>query len=178
MVFPLVPGNWDPNQSAPKERRRCCVEKRLCRRCFWRVFFFSAPLRFSGVLRANLKGAEKKRTLQKHSFGQPFLLTTPSPLLWCIPKITFQQYLKQPQKVDLENDLVSLFLLLKVKNKITLQGYVLLALQDAKGLREGPLIGSWTIRMRPSTFSCTVPRGYSPNFGGFPVENLCVLLLA
>ena len=36
----------------------------------------------SGVLRANLKGAEKKRTLQKHPFGQPFLRTTPSPLLW------------------------------------------------------------------------------------------------
>ena len=30
----------------------------------------------------NLKGAEKKRTLQKHPFGQPFLCTTPSPLLW------------------------------------------------------------------------------------------------
>ena len=26
----------------------------------------------SGVLIANLKGAEKKRTLQKHPFGQPF----------------------------------------------------------------------------------------------------------
>ena len=36
----------------------------------------------SCVLRANLKGAEKKRTLQKHPFGQPFLRTTPSPLLW------------------------------------------------------------------------------------------------
>ena len=30
----------------------------------------------------NLKGAEKKRTLQKNPFGQPFLRTTPSPLLW------------------------------------------------------------------------------------------------
>ena len=30
----------------------------------------------------NLKGAEKKRTLQKHPFGQPFLRTTPSLLLW------------------------------------------------------------------------------------------------
>ena len=43
--------------------------------CFWRVRFFFAPLSFffqdiSGVLRANLKGAEKKRTLQKHPFGQ------------------------------------------------------------------------------------------------------------
>ena len=54
--------------------------------CFWRVRFFFAPLRFaldiSGVVRANLKGAEKKQTLQKHPFGQPFLRTTPSPLLW------------------------------------------------------------------------------------------------
>ena len=48
--------------------------------CFWRVCF-SAPLRFLGVLRANLKGAEKKRTLQKRPFGQSFLCTTPSPLL-------------------------------------------------------------------------------------------------
>ena len=30
----------------------------------------------------NLEGPEKKRTLQKHPFGQPFLRTTPSPLLW------------------------------------------------------------------------------------------------
>ena len=36
----------------------------------------------SGVLRANLKGAEKKRTLQTHPFGQSFLRRTPSPLLW------------------------------------------------------------------------------------------------
>ena len=42
----------------------------------------------SGVLRANLKGAEKKRTLQKPPFGQPFLRTTPSPLLWRAPKNT------------------------------------------------------------------------------------------
>ena len=59
--------------------------------CFWRVRFFSAPLWFfqdlSGVLRANLKGAEKKRTLQKHPFGQPFLRTAPSPLLWARPDI-------------------------------------------------------------------------------------------
>ena len=53
--------------------------------CFWRVRFFSAPLRF--ILKhlkvpENVEGAEKKRTLQKHAFGQPFLRTTPSPLLW------------------------------------------------------------------------------------------------
>ena len=53
--------------------------------CFWRVRFFSARLRFSlKHLKGpeNLKGAEKKRTLQKHPFGQPFLRTTPSPFLW------------------------------------------------------------------------------------------------
>ena len=44
--------------------------------CFWRVRFFSAPLRLSDVLRANLEGPEKKRTLQKHPFGQPFWKST------------------------------------------------------------------------------------------------------
>ena len=33
----------------------------------------------------NLKEAEKKRTLQKHPFGRPFLRTAPSPLLWRVP---------------------------------------------------------------------------------------------
>ena len=47
-----------------------------------RVFLESPFLLCSGVLRENLKGAEKKLTLQKHPFGQPFLRTTPSPLLW------------------------------------------------------------------------------------------------
>ena len=60
-----------------------CGEAVVLTGCFWRVRFFSAPLRFSGVLRANLKGAEKKRTLQKHPFGRPFLRATPSPLLRC-----------------------------------------------------------------------------------------------
>ena len=58
--------------------------------CFWRVRFFSAPLRFAlktpEIKPENLKGAEKKRTLQKHPFGQPFLRTTPSPLLWRAPR--------------------------------------------------------------------------------------------
>ena len=77
--------NGQKSQSAPKERRRRRAEKRFSKGCFWRVRFFSALLRFSGpfrVVRANLKGAEKKRTIQKHPFGQPFLRKTPSPLLW------------------------------------------------------------------------------------------------
>ena len=74
------------SQCAPKERRRGRAEKRLSKRVFLESpFFFSAPLR--SALKTpqgpeNLKGAEKKRTLQKHPFGQPFLRTTPSPLLW------------------------------------------------------------------------------------------------
>ena len=39
-----------------------------------------AQLRFALKTPENLKGAEKKQTLQKHPFGQPFLCTTPSPL--------------------------------------------------------------------------------------------------
>ena len=59
------------------------VEKALCgETVFWRVHFFSAPLRFALKTPENPKGPEKKRTLQKHPFGQPFLRTTPSPLLW------------------------------------------------------------------------------------------------
>ena len=47
------------------------------------VFWITAfKVRFSDVLSANLKGAEKKRTLQKHPFGQTFLRTMLSPLLW------------------------------------------------------------------------------------------------
>ena len=59
--------------------------------CFWRVRFYSAPPKvfrtFQLFLRTSLKGGEKKRTLQKHPFGQPFLRTTPSPLLWRTLKI-------------------------------------------------------------------------------------------
>ena len=58
----------DENQSAPKERRRRRAEKQLSKR-------------FALKTSENLKGVEKKRTLQKHPFGQPFLRTTPFPLL-------------------------------------------------------------------------------------------------
>ena len=86
-VFSLLLG---PRQRSGEGvvRRKGCPKG-----CFWRVRFFFAPLWFSGHFRCfnfqgpeNLKGAEKKRTLQKHPFGQPFLLTTPSPLLWRAPK--------------------------------------------------------------------------------------------
>ena len=53
---------------APKERRRRRAEKLLSKSVFWRVRFFFAPFEgfqdISGVLRAKLKGAKKKRTLQ------------------------------------------------------------------------------------------------------------------
>ena len=43
----------------------------------------------SGILRAKtLRGEEKKRALQKHPFGQPFLRTTPFPLLWRAPCVS------------------------------------------------------------------------------------------
>ena len=58
---------------------------------FWRVRFFSLPLRFALKTPENLKGAEKKRTLQKHPFGRPFLRTTPSPLLWRTPISQFNE---------------------------------------------------------------------------------------
>ena len=71
---------------APKERRRRRAEKPLSKRVFLESPFLLCPLKvfrtFQVFLRTNLKGAEKKRTLQKHPFGQPFLRTTPSPLLW------------------------------------------------------------------------------------------------
>ena len=78
LVGPLVGGLVGPS----RERRRRRAEKWSSKRVFWRVRFLSVPLRFSSVLNANLKGAEKKRTLRKHLFERPFLRTTPSPLLW------------------------------------------------------------------------------------------------
>ena len=58
--------------SSSQRRRR--AEKRSSKRVFWRVRFFSSHLRFSDVFRANLTGAEKKRTLPKTPF-----FTTVSP---------------------------------------------------------------------------------------------------
>ena len=56
---------------------------------FWRVRFFSAPLWSALETSENFKVAEKKRTLQKRSFGQPFLRTTPSLLIWRTPPKTW-----------------------------------------------------------------------------------------
>ena len=74
---------WSHWECAKGAERASCG-KRLSKRVFLESppRFLSAPLRLSGVLRANLKGAEKKETLQKRPFGEPFLRTTPSPLLW------------------------------------------------------------------------------------------------
>ena len=49
--------------------------------CFWRVHFLSAPLGFSAVLR------EQTGSPKTPIFGQPFLRTMPSPLLWRALKI-------------------------------------------------------------------------------------------
>ena len=78
------------SQGAPKERRRGRAQKRLSKRVFLESPFLLCPL-YGFLLKhlkdsENLKGAEKKRTLQKHAFGQPFLRTTPSPLLWRPPR--------------------------------------------------------------------------------------------
>ena len=78
-------------QSTPKERRGHRAEKRLSKGCFWRVRFSSAPLRFALRTSENLEGAEKKQTLQKDPFGEPFLCTTPSPLLWRNPNRGLQK---------------------------------------------------------------------------------------
>ena len=73
------------------------------------------PLGFSGVLRANLKGAEKKLTLQKHPFGKPFLRTTPFPLLWR-PHLGWKSYIYIYAG---ELVLVPLFGLSRVRNSTT-----------------------------------------------------------
>ena len=86
LVFPWIfPVNSNQPKGARQRSGEGVVRRNGCSKgSFWRVLFFSAPLRFSGPLslRTNLKGAEKKWTLQKHPFGEPFLRTTPSPLLW------------------------------------------------------------------------------------------------
>ena len=93
---------WSPFRGTPFHL--CQSQFRACQRsgegvvrrnsfpkeCFWRVRFFSAPLRFALKTRKRSwkpynKEAEKKRILQKDRFGRPFLRMTPSPLLWCAP---------------------------------------------------------------------------------------------
>ena len=58
----------------PKEQRRRRAEKRLSKRASLESPFLLCPLRVFRTsqvfLRTNLKGAEKKRTLQKHPFGE------------------------------------------------------------------------------------------------------------
>ena len=55
----------------------------MSKRVFLESPYLLCHLKVLKCLRAKLKGAEKKRTLQHHLlFGQPFLRTTPSPLLW------------------------------------------------------------------------------------------------
>ena len=56
-------------QNAPKERRRRRAEKRLSKRAVLESPFFYAHFRFTLRTPENLKGAEKKRTLQNHPLG-------------------------------------------------------------------------------------------------------------
>ena len=76
---PLISNVWPSNRPNMDERVACfsymgvrqrsgegVVQRNGCPKgCFWRFRFFSAPLRFSDVLRANLEGAEKNRTAKK-----------------------------------------------------------------------------------------------------------------
>ena len=58
---------------APKERRRLRAEKRLSKRVFWRVRFFSAPLRFAlktpKTLRGQRRNGLSKNTLLDNRFS-------------------------------------------------------------------------------------------------------------
>ena len=65
---------------APKERRRRRAEKRSFKRVILESPFLLCPLKVFKCSRASLKGTERKRTLQNHLFGWPFLRMTPSPL--------------------------------------------------------------------------------------------------
>ena len=90
-VWPLSGNNHlgETFQGAQKERRRGRAEKRLSKRVLLESPFLLCPL---GLLLKhlqdpeNLKGAEKKRTLQ-NTLLDTFLRTTPSPLLWRAPNI-------------------------------------------------------------------------------------------
>ena len=89
--FPDIPNAWQCLQSVcqrmltserAKRAEKASCENGCPKRYFWRVRFFSAPSSFALEAPENLRGTEKKRTLQQHPFGQPFLCTAPSPLLW------------------------------------------------------------------------------------------------
>ena len=72
--------------SLPKGAEKAsCGETVLQQGVFLESPFLYAPLKFALKALENLKGAKKKRTLQKYPFGQSFLCTTLSPLLWRTP---------------------------------------------------------------------------------------------
>ena len=70
--------SWGCAKGAEASCRETVVQKGV----FGESVSSLSPLRFALKTSDNLKGAEKKRTLQKHPFAQPFLRMTPSPLLW------------------------------------------------------------------------------------------------
>ena len=69
---------------APKERRRRRAEKQLSKRVFLDSPFLLCPLKVFRCSESKPLGGREEMTLQKHPFGQPFLRTTPSPLLWTL----------------------------------------------------------------------------------------------
>ena len=71
--------------SFQNSRRRCRAEIRSSKRVFLDSPFLLWPRKVFRCFKGKPQGAEKKHTLQKHPFGQPFLRTTPSPLLWRTP---------------------------------------------------------------------------------------------
>ena len=57
---------------ALQERRRRRAENRLSKKVFLESPFLLCSLKVFSILRANLKGAEKKRTFQKHHLDNRF----------------------------------------------------------------------------------------------------------
>ena len=58
-------------QNASQERRRRRAGKQLSKRVFWRVCFFSPPLRFPLKTPENLKG-RRRNGLSKNNLLDPF----------------------------------------------------------------------------------------------------------
>ena len=77
---------WERSERA-KGLEKASSRETVVQKVFFGEFVSSLPPgRFALKTPEDLKGAERKRTLQKHPFGRQFLSTTLSLLLWCAPK--------------------------------------------------------------------------------------------